>query len=80
MPNITNMETREIQGYYGGSSIPCTILIYGDHYVIEGGQNVNATSETLEQGVNIEKVVDYDYFHWKTPINTIEELIEAVES
>lgn len=36
--------------------------------------------EELEEGVNVENVFDMDIFTWSSPINTLDELIEAVEN
>lgn len=71
---------KELEGTYGSMKTPCTVLYYNGWYCVNGSKNVNRTHEELEDGVDVETISDYDYFSWSSKINTIEELIQAVES
>ena len=71
--------TKELSGTYGSGKTPCTVLYYDGWYCVNGSVNVNRTHEELEDGVDVEEVSDYDCFTWSSPIDTIEELIQAVE-
>ena len=73
------MEAKELRGTYGSRNTPCTVLYYNGWYCVNGSKNVNRTHEELEDGVDVEEVSDYDCFTWSSPIDTIEELIQAVE-
>ncbi|KKK75544.1 hypothetical protein LCGC14_2872640 [marine sediment metagenome] len=66
-------------GTYGSHKTPCTIFEHDGWYCVEGSQNVNCTSEMLENGVDVETVDDYDMFTASKPIESEEELIEAIE-
>jgi len=72
--------TKELEGTYGSGKTPCTVLYYNGWYCVNGSQNVNRTHEELGDGVDVEEVSDYDCFTWSSPIDTIDELIQAVES
>jgi len=72
-------EGNEIKGYYGSQNTPCTIFSYKNWYVVEGSVNVNRTYEELNLGVNVEEIDDFDVFTTSEPINTLEELKEAVD-
>jgi len=76
--------TRTVQGYYGMSHNPCDVICFdvGDGrtwYAVEGSQNVNCTYDEVDLGVNIELLDDVDAFTWTSPIDSEEELEEAVE-
>lgn len=71
---------EEIQGYYGSGNTPCTIYQYNGWYCVEGGSIVNYCGYELELGTDVEEVEDSDTFSWPSEINSIDELIEAVES
>jgi hypothetical protein len=73
-------EAKEIKGFYGGYKTPCTVFIYDGWYAVEGSQNVNHTSEPIEEGVWVEELQDNDMFTWSKGIDSLDELIEAVES
>jgi hypothetical protein len=71
-------------GSFGGLKTPCEILVCdlqdGSYaYAVEGSQNVNLTWEPLENGVWLEQVEDYDYFHANNPIWEIHDLLEELE-
>jgi hypothetical protein len=80
------MAHTTISGTYGDSNIPCNVLIYTQGaktwYCVEGCQNVNCTYDNIteSQTVDVELINDADYFHYKTEINTPEELQQAVEA
>lgn len=67
-------------GTYGSGKTPCEVFYYDGWYCVEGSVNVNFTHETLEDGVNVEMVEDSDCFTWSSPIESLDELINAVES
>ena len=80
-----NKNWQIINGTYGSSHTPCTVLVYRDDrqqgywYCIEGSKNVNYTYDYLEAGVNVELIDDVDTFTSDSEIETIDELIAAVE-
>lgn len=69
----------EFNGTYGSQETPCTVYYYNGWYCVEGSINVNRTHETLVDGVDVEMIEDYDCFTWDKPIESLEELIEAVD-
>jgi hypothetical protein len=82
---MTSMEnTAIISATYGSQNTSCEILIVekdgGSWYCIKGSQNVNFTYQELNPGVYAETIKDVDYHHAKKPINTLQQLIKAVNS
>lgn len=75
------MYGRELEGTYGSYKTPCTIFEYEGWYCVEGSVNVNLSSspEDLFDGVDVEEVCDVDFFTASSPINSLDELIKAVE-
>ena len=71
--------TNEIDGTYGGSQTPCTVLVYGEWYCVAGSRNVNATREDLDDGVDIEQLDDYDTSSASHDIDTLESLVNHVD-
>ena len=75
---------RTIRGTYGSAKTPCNIFVYsrmGEYwYVVEGSVNVNATTQLLEHGVDVEAVYDYDTMTASEPINNERELKYFIES
>jgi hypothetical protein len=71
-------EGRELQGYYGRSHIPCTIFEYEGWYCVAGCVNINHTTDTLEDGVDIERLYDDDFFTADFPVECIEDLVKEV--
>jgi hypothetical protein len=71
-------EGRELHGYYGGSHTPCTIFEYNGWYCVKGCENVNHTMTELEDGVDIEKLSDDDFFTADNPVECIEDLEKEV--
>ena len=67
-------------GKYGSGETPCQVFYYDGWYCVEGSVNVNYTHEMLVDGINVEMVEDSDCFTWSSPIESLEELINAVES
>ena len=62
-----------------------TVFCVGDGYdnawyVVKGGSIVNLTPDLITDGMDIELLFDMDCFSWPDPINTIEELVKAVEA
>ena len=70
---------KEVNGTYGSNHTPCTVFYYDGWYCAEGSVNVNRTADDVEEGVNIEELSDYDTFTWSSPIESLDELVEAVE-
>lgn len=73
---------RELDGTYGRSKTPCTVFEYEGWYCVEGSTNVNLAAspdEELIDGVDVEEVCDIDTFTASSPINSLDELIEAVD-
>ena len=71
---------EELTGTYGSNETPCNVFYYKGWYCVEDSVNVNFTHEVLEDGVNVELVEDSDCFTWSSNIQSLEELINAVES
>lgn len=73
----------EVTGFYGSGRTPCTILCatdyYSTFYVVEGGTIVNNTYETLENGVNVEEISDFDCFTVNNPIESLQELEKSID-
>jgi hypothetical protein len=74
------MKAKEISGFYGSGNTPCTVFVYGRWYVVEGGSVVNKTYDELNDGVNVEDLADYDCFTWSKEIESLDELIDAVDN
>lgn len=75
------MSGFEIIGTYGSNKTETTIYCYRGWYVCHGSKNVNRTDEHfLIDGVDVEELKDYDVFTWSKDIESLNELIEAVES
>ncbi|NIP51165.1 MAG: hypothetical protein GWN00_32295, partial [Aliifodinibius sp.] len=74
---------REIKATYGGSRTPCDLYVCEcdgvSWYAVEGSQNINATYEYLEHGVDIETLEDHDTAQADSPIESLEQLIAEVE-
>ena len=70
----------ELSATYGSHQTPCTLFVHEGWYAVEGSSNVNHTYEEIEDGVDIEGLADDDCFTWPDGIDTLEELIEAVEA
>jgi len=76
--------TKTVRGTYGSLNIPCNVFVYVNRdmvwYAVEGSSNVNGTYEQIEDGVDIEKIHDCEYFSWKEDINSEDDLVIAVEA
>lgn len=70
----------EVQGTYGSNNTPTTVFYYDGWYVCEGGAVVNYTNDPVNDGVNVEELQDVDCFTWNEPIETLDDLINAVEN
>ena len=77
------MDSYATTGTYGTPPNDCNVFVYGasgvNWYCVEGSSNVNGTYEDIESGVDVELVNDVDYFGFGSPINSVGELISAVE-
>ena len=79
-----NYHTDTIRGYYGSRHTPTDIYTYtdingGTWYVCDGSINVNYTYDEVVDGVDIEMLDDSDCFTAGSPIESEEDLIEAIE-
>ena len=74
----------EVEGTYGGSKTETTIYTYeergGTWYVADGSVNVNFTYDEVEDGVDIEELNDADMFTASSPIESVNDLENAVDS
>ena len=75
----------EIKGTYGSNLTPCTVYVSQDRrggkwYACEDSVNVNYTFDDIDDGVNVEELQDVDMFTWPARINSLTELIEAIEA
>lgn len=57
------------------------VLVYDNHYVVFGGTVVNEAPEDTEwqDGIDTDTIEDLDCFTWGSPIESLDELITAVE-
>ncbi len=81
---MTTLATT-INGFYGSQDTPAEIFIYENRngskwYCVEGSCMVNKTHDEIPEGANVEDISDHDCFTNNTPIDTIEQFIEAIES
>lgn len=78
------MRSHTIKGFYGSNLTPSDVFILttpnGTWYVVDGGTVVNFTTMPVQNGVNVEELSDIDCFTWSGPIESEEELYEAVNS
>jgi hypothetical protein len=80
------MNSFEINGFYGHTMpTPSTVFVVENRngskwYCVEGSQMVNKTYDDIENGQNVEELSDFDCFTWPKPIESLDELIEAIES
>lgn len=77
------VKTKTVQGTHGGALPPCKVFVASDRhglnwYAVEGSQNVNATYEDLDNGVDVETLNDVDTFTWFGDIDSEETLELAV--
>lgn len=76
------MKTKTVNGYYGARQTPRNVFVCYDSnyswYVVEGGTVVNCTTDEIEDGVDVELLYDVDCFTWNKPVESEEELEEAV--
>lgn len=78
------MKTYEVNGFYGSGHTPCIVFVAETFngsrwYVVEGSVNVNCTLDDIKPGVNVETLPDLDMFTSSSPINSLEDLIRAIE-
>lgn len=79
------MKLYEVNGTYGSGKTPCTVFVAAPHwnviwYVVKGSINVNRTNSGLYTGVDVEEIFDIDMFTASSPINSLSELEEAINS
>ena len=75
-----------LDGTYGLNETPCDVFAVetsgGTWYVVEGGSVVNLTMESLDsmsEPINVELLSDSECFTWNRPIETLEDLQEAID-
>jgi len=73
-------ESGIIQGYYGSSNTPCSIMFYNGWYCIVGGNNINHTIEPwrLKLGIDIETLADDDVITVTNPVYNLTDLINII--
>jgi hypothetical protein len=68
----------ECSGTYGADCTPCTVYGYSRDgvtwYAVENSENVNCTSEILDDGVNVEYLSDINCFTSSEPITSADML------
>ena len=72
----------EFKATYGSCLTPCDCFYYNGWYCVEGSVNVNYTPEEIntDSRVNVELLSDTDFFTASKAIESLDELIEQVES
>jgi hypothetical protein len=65
---------------YGRSKTRDTGYYYNGWYCVDGSININYTYDDVSNGTDVEELRDNDTMTWSSPINSLEELINAVES
>ena len=73
---------RTVEGTYGRGT-PCRVFVvalapFARWYCVEGSENVNLTDEEIHDGVNVEGLTYFQSFTWDKPIESVEELYNAV--
>lgn len=82
---------KVLDGTYGNAETPCDVLMYahsvvGTWYCVEGSSMAHLTHADLEYiedeygVVNVEILHDVECFTWNRPIETLEQLEEAVNA
>jgi len=77
------MKTYEIEGTYGSDKTPCTVFVAAYNgkfwYACERSANVNCTDWMPDdEPVDVECLTDIDCFTWSKPIESLEELENAI--
>lgn len=80
------MNSFQCDGVYGSLDTPCQVYVHDGWYVVEGSVNVNRAPyggwhHWASDGyvLPVESVADIDTFTWSSPIETLAELVLAVE-
>ena len=68
------METKEVNGFYGGFNTPCTVFYHDGWYCVEGSSNVNHTNDYVDNGVDVELLSDNDIFTVSNGVHSLDEL------
>lgn len=69
----------EFNCVYGSQHTEDTGYYYDGWYCVHGSVNVNKTFDEVTDGTDVELLNDIDCFTWSSPINSLDELINAVE-
>lgn len=79
------MKSYTVSGFYGCNKEQnkADVFVYeinGLHwYCIDGSQNVNATYNPIEEGVDVEILEDVDTFTTLFPVESLEDLEQEVD-
>jgi len=71
-----------INGTYGRgteTAIHCVETRNGTWYAVDGSQNVNFTRQAVPEGIDVETLIDDDYFHASGPIEDPEDIERELE-
>jgi hypothetical protein len=78
------MNSYVVEGFYGSGRSRCDVLVHqndeGSWYCVRGSENVNLTLDPVEQDVDVETLSDIDCFGWSGGIDTLLELVDAVDN
>lgn len=79
------MKTYTVNGTYGSGKTPCSVFVMERNsglkwYAVEGSLMVNATYDNIDDGIDVEELVDEDCFTWDEKIHSEEDLETAVNA
>lgn len=75
------MHTFEIMGKSGTNPAIIFVMKNSDNskwYSVKGSVDVKKTFDEITEGMRAETLAYFDYFTWCEPINSIDDLVEAV--
>ena len=78
---------KYIRGTYGSMKTEANIICVEEMtslgeaywYVVEGSHNINLTFDNIENGVDVEILRDEDTITSSTPIESLSDLMEAID-
>ncbi len=68
----------EYDATYGSNQTPCTIFVEDGWYCVDGSVNVNHSYCDFYDGIDVETIEDDDMFTASSPIESEEELYNAI--
>ena len=79
------MKQYEINGFYGSGNTPSIVFVYENRdgskwYACEDSVNVNKTFDDVYDGIHLDDLSDVDCFTWPRKVNSLDDMIEAVEA